>query len=126
MFLDKSSLTESSYIAEDLLQGKLEDLSRKCIVVRQTIHDGDFTLEEALKLYQVSEEEYKNFLAKNFIAELLTSFDQTSKKQNMIYSIEVLGVVYDLMFSDFDKEYGLILKHFEALSKAIKDNKVKV
>jgi hypothetical protein len=126
MFLDKSSLTESGYIAEDLLDGKLEDLSRKCFVIRQTIHDGDFTLEEALKLYQVSEDDYKKFLAKNFIAELRASFDPVSKKLNMIYSIEVFAEVYDLMLSAFDIESISILKHFKTLSKAIKEDKVKV
>ena len=57
MFLDKSSLTESGYIAEDLLQGNFEELSRKCLAVKQTVRDGDFTLGEALKLDQVSEDD---------------------------------------------------------------------
>ena len=126
MFLDKSSLTESGYIAEDLLQGNFEELSRKCLAVKQTVRDGDFTLREALKLYQVSEDDYKNFLAKNFITELQTAFAPASKKLNMIYSIDVIAVVYDLMFSAFDEGAISILRHLKTLSKAIKDDKVKV
>lgn len=126
MYLDKSHLTESGYVAEDLLDGKPEDISRKCLVVKQTVQDGDFKLEEALQLYEVSEKEYKKFLAESLIAELQTSFDLTSKKVNMIYSIEVFAEVYNLMLSKLDKESMHIIKHFQSLSKAIKEDKVKV
>lgn len=67
MFSIKSIPTESGYIADELRQ-QITELDRKCLVIKQTLQDEDFTLEEALKLYEVSRSDYKSFFVKNKIA----------------------------------------------------------
>jgi hypothetical protein len=45
----------------------MSPLERKCFVVKQTVSDGDFTLEEALEAYDVSKEDFENYFAKQLI-----------------------------------------------------------
>jgi len=74
MFSSKSIPTEAGYVGEELIQDQLTDLDRKCLVIKQTLKDGDFTLDEALGLYEVSKPDFESFIAKNVIAELQSTF----------------------------------------------------
>jgi hypothetical protein len=62
--LDRNKYTESAYIGEELFGDPERERLRKCMVVEQTITDGDFSLDEALEAYQVDKEEYEEFVAK--------------------------------------------------------------
>jgi len=62
--LDRNKYTESAYIGEELFGDLERERLHKCIVVAETIADGDFSLEEALDAYQVDKEEYEEFVAK--------------------------------------------------------------
>lgn len=126
MFTPKSIPTESGYIADELIKGQqLTDLDRKCLVVKQTIQDGDFTLDEALKLYEVSKSEFESFFAKNIIAELHSTFSSMhSSKFQAVFTIEVMASLYEKLFSSVDKNSSIVLKHFESLSKEIEEDKI--
>lgn len=126
MFSTKSIPTESGYIADELIQGQqLTDLDRKCLVVKQTLQDGDFTLDEALKLYEVSKSDYEFFFAKNIIAELHSAFSSMqSPKFQAVFTIEVIASIYKKLFSSVDKNSSYVLQHFESLSKEIEEDKV--
>jgi len=50
-------------VGEELLAG-VSDLEERCWVVEQSTKDGYLSMEEALKLYKVSEEDYKKFSEK--------------------------------------------------------------
>lgn len=60
MLSNKSFLKEEAYIGEELLSLGSE-FERKCLVVKQSVQDGDYSLDEALKLYRVSQEDYDKF-----------------------------------------------------------------
>lgn len=64
MFSDKIPHEgDAGYIARELLQD-VSELDSKCIVIQKTVADGDFALKEALQLYEVTEEQYVDFLLK--------------------------------------------------------------
>lgn len=66
MLPGKSIPTESAHIAEELLaDSPLSEMDRKCMVVRQSIQDGDYTLEEAMEIYEMNTADYLNFLSKD-------------------------------------------------------------
>lgn len=59
-------LAEEGYIGQEILdESSVSDTERKCITIRETVEDGDFTLEKALSLYGVTRLEYDNFIAKD-------------------------------------------------------------
>lgn len=66
MYLDKSILKEEGYTGEELIaESGISPLDRKCFVVKQTVMDGDFTLEEALDAYGATKEEFSKYLTKH-------------------------------------------------------------
>jgi len=65
MFPDKSKFKESAYIGEELFRNEADEKEHQCMIVHKTVNDGVFTLEEALKAYEVSPEDYKGYLTKD-------------------------------------------------------------
>lgn len=124
MFSIKSIPTEASYIADELSRD-VTDLDRKCLVIKQTLQDGDFTLSEALKSYEVSRSDYESFFAKNIIEELHLTFPlNQSPKLQAAFTIEVIASIYKDLFSSVDKNSEYVLQHFESLLKEIEEDKV--
>jgi hypothetical protein len=64
MLLDRNKYQESGYIGEELFSDPEKDRMHKCMVVEQTIADGDFTLDEALEAYVVSKAEYEAYVTR--------------------------------------------------------------
>ena len=62
MLLHRNKYQEPGYIGEELFSEPEKDRMHKCMVVEQTIADGDVPLDEALEAYMVSKEEYQNYL----------------------------------------------------------------
>ena len=63
MLLINHKITEDFSIAEELMQ--TDDLIHKCKVVQMSVKDGDFSLEETLKIYKVSKKDYIHLTANN-------------------------------------------------------------
>jgi hypothetical protein len=126
MFSNKSIPTESAYIAEELIQSQaLTDLERRCLVIKQTLKDGDFTLDEALHLYEVSKPDFESFIAKNIIAELFSTITASeSQKLQVGISIKVITEVYKQLFSSFDKNSSYIIQHLNNLYKEVEEDKI--
>ena len=126
MFPNKSIPTESAYIAEELILSQgLTDLERKCLVIKQTLKDGDFTLDQALNLYEVSKTDFESFIAKNLIAELFSTITSSeSRKLQIEVTIKVFAEVYKQLFSSLDKNSSYIIKHFNDLSKEVEEDKI--
>jgi hypothetical protein len=58
-----NKMKEEAHIGQEMLDSSsLSETERKCVTIRQTVKDGDFTLEEALLLYRVSRSDYDNFI----------------------------------------------------------------
>ena len=64
MLLDRNKYQEPGYIGEELFSDPEKDHMHKCMVVEQTIADGDFTLDEALEAYMISKVEYEKYLGR--------------------------------------------------------------
>jgi hypothetical protein len=73
MLLDRNKHQESGYIGEELFSDPERDRMHKCMVVEQTIADGDFSLDEALEAYVVSKEEYEGYIANKSNINIFTS-----------------------------------------------------
>jgi hypothetical protein len=59
---------DHGYIGEELLGDNPEyELERKCLVVYQSVRDDYFSLDEALKAYEVSREDYEDFIERNLL-----------------------------------------------------------
>lgn len=61
MFLDKEKSGDSGLIAEEIL-ADVPEVFRKCHVAEMAIKDGDFPMEEALKIYGITRRQYENYL----------------------------------------------------------------
>ena len=60
-----NNLKEEAYIGQEMLDNSpLSDTEHKCIAIRQTVRDGDFSLEEALLAYDVPQSVYNSFIEK--------------------------------------------------------------
>jgi hypothetical protein len=59
---------DHGYIGEELLGDNPEhEPERKCLVVYQSVRDDYFSLDEALKVYEVSREDYEDFIERNLL-----------------------------------------------------------
>lgn len=126
MSLDKSNLHEEVHIGEEHLNGStLSDLDRKCLTVKESVQDEDFTLEEALKVYGLSRKDYENYVAKNLLNELKISAGSSVEiTVKSLFALEVIKEMYKIQFDKLDKSSNDIIIHLEKLSKDIKEGKV--
>ncbi|MBV7533132.1 hypothetical protein [Chitinophaga sp. sic0106] len=129
MSLEKNhNIHESASIGEELLLGSpLSAMDRKCLTVRQVVHDGDFSLEEALAVYEVSRAEFDDFIAKYLISVLESSINpSTPEHLKMVISLEVFTNIYKRLFFKIDKDATSILEHLDILSKDVEQGKIRV
>jgi hypothetical protein len=121
MFSNKIiSKGDSGYVAEELLSGKLSDSDRRCIVAMKTIEDKDFTLDEALQVYEVSLQDFEDFFIRNFISRLDSSISNfSSKKITALLTIHLLSRTYKKYLGMIDKDAKMMEDHFNTLSKQI-------
>lgn len=74
MLSPKEILTESAHVAEEVWkESSLNDLDRKCMVVRRVVKDGDFDLQKALELYEITVDQYLDFLTRETAREIQCS-----------------------------------------------------
>lgn len=127
MYSDKfNKVREAAHIGEELLQSSpLSDVDRKCLVIKQCMQDGDFTLKEALELYQVSPEEFARFLSNEFLAELGLSVPGNQKLKVDIILSTIMDI-YKRALIRFDNEAPIFLEHLNKLSKDVSEGKIAV
>jgi hypothetical protein len=138
MLLNKSHLKEEGYLADELIaESGISSLDRKCIVARQAIADGDFSLDQALEAYGLTKEQYSTFIANQLVLEMrsgldtvLSSFnshlDYSSRVLAVTASIAAIGEFYKLILGPVDKETQLIQDHLQILSQNVISGKVAV
>jgi hypothetical protein len=79
MLLDRNKYQESGYIGEELFSDPEKDRMHKCMVVEQTIADGDFSLDEALEAYIVTKEEYESYVARKTNSNIFNSLSKGTR-----------------------------------------------
>lgn len=121
MFTDNEILRESAHIGEELINSSsFTEMDRKCLVVNQTVLDGDFSLKEALDLYEVPEKAFENYIVKDLLTKMqlsLSVFD--AQNVAILAGIDFITEMYKKMLSPIDKEAVNVISHFEALSRQI-------
>jgi len=117
MLLLNHNLTEDYSIAEELMQ--TDDLIRKCKVVQMAVRDGDFTLEEALKIYKVSKADYINFTANNLSSLANDSFSSEPLRQRTEDALHLLEIIYVQLVGRYDPHLGKRRRYFKKISKEI-------
>ncbi|MET0461959.1 MAG: hypothetical protein ABW007_02350 [Chitinophagaceae bacterium] len=134
MFFDDNNrnLGDSGEIAEELLAG-LPELRNKCAVIQKTVEDEDFSLEEALTLYGVSQTQYKSFLLLKFFEEIeelvvaLVIVDgghPKDPKSHYLKTIDILEESYKKLVAPRDQKSKIVLDHWAELHKSVKDTSV--
>jgi hypothetical protein len=121
---DNTNLTESGYIAEELMI--TDELTRKCKTVKLTVQDGDFTLVEALEVYEISKEDFLKFTAKNILSELYPAISSTDVKSGAITSVELFEILYTSLMHNVDNQLPKMVRHWKKLSKDIQSDKIPV
>ena len=107
MLLDRNKYTESGYIGETLIGNAAQQLEQRCMAVRQSVQDHDFSYEEALEAYQVSDADYKAYIGEEINRNIFISFSGSS----MPIREKDYFAVYKMM----------LLKYFHHPSKRLKD-----
>ena len=131
MFSDKShTMKEEAHVGQELLESDpLSEMDRKCFTVKQVVQDGDFTLDEALALYQVSKSDYENFIVRSIVGEveaLFIALPESDHKSKMSLCIEVMSKMYKYWFISIDGKAPMILEHFDSLAKDVNEGKIAV
>jgi hypothetical protein len=120
MSIKSNSLTEAAHIGEELAGGSRYKLDRQCMVVKQAVQDGDFTLEEALELYKVKPKVYEQFVAQNALEHIKGSFSGNIGEASTSITIEVLTEMFKSLFKRPDKQTAVIIKELENYSRDIR------
>lgn len=123
MLSGKQFLKEEAYIGEELLKPE-SDLERTCLVVKQAVQDGDFSLAEALKLYGISQDDYEKFIAKNAVQEIQISLTGITATLKMAATVDVMAKMVQAMFGNADAKSSPVIKQLETLSKEIKKTRI--
>ena len=118
MLLDRNKHIESAYIGEELFSDPQKDRLHRCMVVEQTIADGDFSVEEALTAYQVSREEYEDFIAKKSNSNIRLSISGTT---TMIYTSPMyFDVIVKMLDDSFEPAaMKIISKHVKRIKSEL-------
>jgi|SRR5579859_2539741 len=128
MQLDKSILREEAHIGEELMaDSNVSKSDRKCFVIRQSVADGDFTLEEALAAYGVSREDFNNYLSRQVVSEITVFLSHASSHVLAVTaSIAVIGELYKAFLGNVDPQAQTFQDHLQSLSQAVSSGKVAV
>ncbi|ACU06147.1 hypothetical protein [Pedobacter heparinus] len=126
MLINNSKFKEEGYTADELQPNAHKQMERKCLVISQTVKDGDFTLEEALQLYGVSLQVYTKYAAQIMVSELNAKLGElNSKKEELLLKVKIMHEAHKILFSTVDDQMPEVTEHYKHLSSTIKRAKVK-
>ena len=118
---------DSGYIAEALMKGSLSDHDRKCIMVLKTVDDKDFSLEEALQVYDLSLADFEGYVARRLIGQLESSISFFSSKKIMaMLAVHLLSGTYSKFLGSIDKDAKMMEAHFNQLSRQIEADQLSI
>ena len=117
MLLGRNKYTESGYIGAALIGNAVDQLEQRCIAVRQSVKDHDFSYEEALDAYQVSDADYKAFLGEDLNRNIFISFSGTTAP---IKTIDYFAIYETMLLSFIAHPSERVKDLFKALSEEVK------
>ncbi|WEA00546.1 hypothetical protein [Mucilaginibacter sp. SJ] len=116
MLLDRNKYTESGYIGETLIGDAAQQLEQRCMAVRQSVKDHDFSYEEALEAYQVSDADYKAFLGEDINRNIFISFSGTTTP---IKKMDYFAIYETMLLNYFPHPSKRVKDLFKELSKEV-------
>jgi len=126
MLINNSKFKEEGYTADELQPNAHKQMERKCLVISQTVRDGDFTLEEALQFYGVSPQVYTKYAAQILVSELHAQIGEiTSKREELLLKARIMYEAHKMLFSAIDDQMPEVAEHYKHLSSTIRRTKVK-
>ena len=118
---------DSGYIAEALMKDSLSDHDRKCIMVLKTVDDKDFSLEEALQVYDLSLADFEGYVARRLIGQIESSISFFSSKKIMaMLAVHLLSGTYSKFLGSIDKDAKMMEAHFNQLSRQIEADQLSI
>lgn len=137
MLLDRKKYNEFGFIGEELFSDPEKDRLHKCMVAEQAIAEGDFTLDEALEAYEITQEAYENYVADKsnsniFISLSGNSYPYSSIKATFVNSsyLEIFAKMLEnsageQIPDEYHGRIARITKDLHGLSEDIKKSKAK-
>jgi hypothetical protein len=115
----KYKLTEAAYIGEELFDSADYELERQCASVRHAEERKLMSREQALEIFEVSPEQYTDYLAKNAL-HILWPTDTTVI--NWVESLISLKAINATLIYFASRHHGskVALKHLDAALRAMK------
>ena len=74
MLLDRSKYNEAAHIGGELFNDAVYELERQCMTIESVVKRKILSLPEALEVYEVTEDQFENYLAKNISENFLTLY----------------------------------------------------
>jgi hypothetical protein len=115
-----SMQTKRANLASESPASYLTDLERKCMVIKLSIQDGDYSLDDALQANQVTKADFEGFIAKHLVSDLKSTLAAlNSTKLQMLISIDVIADVIKQLLGGVDKKLHVVEAHLKNLSRDI-------
>ena len=115
MYLDRSKSNEAAHVAEELFQDEAYELERNCMVVQDTVEQGVFTLDQALKGYKVSMSDYTDFLARKGTNDIT---DKVQGQSAQVTHTVLLEVVAKMVLENFNPgDFSRVLNNARRIKK---------
>jgi hypothetical protein len=110
---------------KEMRAGYLTDLERKCMVIKLSIQDGDYNLDDALHQNQVSKADFEGFIAKHLVSDLSSTLHALhSSKLKLLITVDVIAEVYKQLLGSADRQLHVIENHLRNLALEIAEDKV--
>jgi hypothetical protein len=127
MLADKKNTGDAGYIAEEIMSDPELAMRSKCLSVYGTVTEKVFSLEKALKVYKVPYDTYITFVAKKQAEEMEDQGKSDSKKEEILFKINVFEKVFEYSFKSTDaKMVGRLISILSKFSKDVEDEKILV
>jgi len=114
MLLDRKKYSGFGDIENDLIHDLDKELLHKCIVVEQSISDGDFSVDEALEAYRLSTDDYDKYIAKKSHANIFLSLSGSTISKATIktsYTVaHVVNIYIEMLDGTFDEQLNAVFK----------------
>ena len=115
----KYTLTEAAYIGEELFDNAAYELERQCASVRHAEERKLMSREQALEIFEVSPDQYTEYLAKNAFLILWPTDTNIVNWSESSISLKAINATL-IYFATRHQGSTVALKHWDAALRAMK------
>ncbi|OOQ58175.1 hypothetical protein [Mucilaginibacter pedocola] len=128
MLRDRSTGKEEGYIADELFSDEQYELERQCMTVADVVQRKVLSLQEALTAYEVTEEQYFNFLAASYFTNITSTIQGDSEKLAQINALTIVDKLLKKLFAENGqhKDLTALYSSLGKITEDVKKNELKV